>query len=45
MKRYAIIAGLVLGFATLAVTHAIGPVHQSGPVPLCPPSQPNCGLN
>lgn len=40
----AVIAGIILGAAALAIAPRIN-VHPVGPIPLCPPDQPNCSLN
>lgn len=47
MKLRAVIAGLVLGIATLAFAqhHQIHSSASSIPIPLCPPDQPDCTLN
>lgn len=47
MKLRAVIAGLALGIATLALAqhHQFHTTTSNIPIPLCPPDLPNCGLN
>lgn len=49
MKIRAIFAGLTIGIATLAFAsnhHSTRSVSVAAfPTPLCPPDNPNCGLN
>lgn len=47
MKLRAIIAGIVLGIATLSyASYHLTSTHLAGPPkPLCPPDAPDCGLN
>ena len=46
MKRAVRMLVLMLGFVSTYLVAAVPriPVLESGPIPMCPPRNPNCGL-